>query len=429
FSVNSRWRYLALVVLGALILTRLLSIPWDRFLSLDVSAGFLGETQKSPVDAVRDQLILDQSRLVFFAQDPSTPSLELTRLAENPGVRAVGHGLGDTTKIEAALLQNRLVLLFPHWLQTNLRSPDTDPGRLGITAATALDEFLQSPESLGMEDYLLQDPLLLLPSVLDSAEATFTADSAPTIWWAELEGNAFSPETQEAMLPLLTESAAGQPWVGAIRFAAKSRHEIKSEVTRLNLISFIGVGAIVIIFLRRPESLAHVAVPVLFALSGGVAAFSLLEGELHILSLIFASVLTGISVDYGIHLLLHATQETQRVLIRSLLLAGASSIIGFAMIMFTENPVIRDTGLIVTLGLSTALICAFLYPPFFRKHPGVRFNRLFTQPLYLPRLPGKIGFGILTAFALWGLTKAAWNDELGIMNIAFPELEAEAQSI
>ena len=429
--MNVRWRYLALAALGVLILARLLTISWSDFLSLDVSAGFLGESQESPVDSIREQLILDQSRLVFYSVDGDDPSEKMAQLAEQPGIRAVGMGIGDTSKIEEILFSNRLVLFFPHWLKVHsasLESPN-EPEDLGAQAAADFDAFLQSPESLGMEDYALKDPLLLLPSVMESASSTLSSSATPSIWWAELEGNTFRPDVQESMLPLLSESAAGNPWIGAIRFAEASRTEIKSEVTRLNLISLLAVGAIVIIFLRRPISLAHVAVPVLFAMSGSVAVFSLLEGELHIVSLVFASVLTGISVDYGIHLLLHATEGNQRILVRSLLLAGVSSVIGFAMIIFTDNPVIRDTGLIVTLGLSIALICAFLYPPFFRKHPGVRFQRIFHQPLRLPRLSTKIAFSLLTLVALGGLLSVSWKDEVGIMNIPLPELEAEASTL
>jgi predicted RND superfamily exporter protein len=113
------------------------------------------------------------------------------------------------------------------------------------------------------------------------------------------------------------------------------------------------------------------------------AIMGLVGWEWNLLNLMALPLLLGMGVDYSIHIQLalirHAGDRltVQRSVGRALLLAGATTIAGFASLGFSSNAGMASLGRVCALGIGVALVTAvFLLPAWWcrRSSPGSRQN-------------------------------------------------------
>jgi predicted exporter len=89
-------------------------------------------------------------------------------------------------------------------------------------------------------------------------------------------------------------------------FATQSRELIEREAKRLSILGAIGIALVLLLAFGRLSALAIAAVPVLSGMVAGVAATSLVFGQVHGMTLGFGATLIGESVDYAIYYLIQA---------------------------------------------------------------------------------------------------------------------------
>ena len=141
--------------------------------------------------------------------------------------------------------------------------------------------------------------------------------------------------------------------------------------TFVKILLIVGLSVIILLFLFFLDlKLTVIALlPVLFALVSTLGTLKLLNHPIDIPGLMLSIVVIGMGIDYSIFLV----RSYQRYgddshpsfgLIRmAVFMASASTIIGFGALCFAEHSLLRSAGLTSLLGISYALIGAFLILP------------------------------------------------------------------
>ena len=127
------------------------------------------------------------------------------------------------------------------------------------------------------------------------------------------------------------------------------------------------IVALLAIFLVRFRSLRLLLVafvPLVFGLVGGLVAVALVHGRIQALTFAFGSVLIGIAIDYPIYLLNAASAQRgpplERMAVglarsqRSLWLGFLTTLIAFALMLFSSFPGLRELALFAGAGIAVA---------------------------------------------------------------------------
>jgi predicted RND superfamily exporter protein len=147
-------------------------------------------------------------------------------------------------------------------------------------------------------------------------------------------------------------------------------------------VGFVFVGLLLYLEYRRLAdtllSLLPLSVGMLWMLGGMV----LLGLEMNFFNIFVTTMIIGIGVDYGIHMVNryreHETdappelEKSLRETGRAVVLAALSTIVGFGSMSLSHYPGVRSMGLVAVLGaLATAFVAITLLPAFF----GLRKTR------------------------------------------------------
>ena len=154
-------------------------------------------------------------------------------------------------------------------------------------------------------------------------------------------------------------------------------YEELSSVTKgalkASLLSIILVGTLLWIAFRNVFFIASLIITIFVGLSItlGIVAFTV--GSLNIISIAFAVLFIGISVDFGIQLSLRLreikTYTTNNVISsvkdisRSIIIVGTTSIIGFLSFVPTEYIGLSELGLVSTIGVLVGLVTNIFFLP------------------------------------------------------------------
>lgn len=356
----------------------------------------------------------------------------------------------------------RLPLLFPAWLErARIRfratgSPDPEfAAWLADDATVALGEFLAQPEALALQDALPGDPLLLLPTLAREmkdglqfvAPPTAAANGErPALLWAQIAASPLSEEGQApvfaALERALAEAQRDTPglqlaYTGVNRFAAASRARIEREVAWLNAFSLAAVLAVALAFLRTAWRGLHLAPAILLSMLGAWTCTTFVFERVHVLVFVVGSLLTGVAIDYGFYLFMQPPlrpdedywQKVRRLL-KPLLASCLTTVAGFALLLFSELPLIRQLGVFVGSGLIAALLAALVY--FSTLQNCFLATRVGGGGRALPPLVRQWARRALVALWLVGLPGLAllhWRDDVRELEIPSPELRRENERL
>ncbi len=461
----SRSRLPLLLLLGFALLCGawLLGIDPRTHFTTDVTE-LLPADERDPEARLALSLVRErQSRvvLVLLEAPPDTAPADLAAAAEAHALAlraspafADARPLSDRgwqQELGRVLHARRLELLLPGWLADQTRAyaaefpsaPPDDPAFaawLARRSVAALDARLASPGGAAIAELAPSDPLLLLADLADHAgdlAATPAAAPGRALVWAETRAGPMSEEGQQPVFAALhaAEQAARalSPTLrardtGVHRFAAAAKASTRAEISRLNLIAICAVLAISVVFVRRVLGLLHLLPVVFLATLGATAATTAIFPRVHVLVFVLGSLLSGVAVDYAFHLILARREgEAYRARLRRLLLpllgGAATTLAGFLMLVFSELPLVRQLGVYVACGLLTGLGATVLY---FAAFPDLDLRpRAWTPRCLAPPRLRPFLLGGLLLFAVHGLSRVHWQDELRSLEYPSPGLRAE----
>jgi len=179
--------------------------------------------------------------------------------------------------------------------------------------------------------------------------------------------------------------------MGPHLFSAEGGRIVKRDVALVFSISGVLIFLLFFLFFRRITPLLLTITIIVVAVASGVAVAGLLTGRLHGITLGFASILLGISIDYVIHVLSacrsqHGRGEPFESTIRSAagifpsLLGGwATTTLIFLLLAVNRFPLVRQMGLVAVGGVTAAFLVSILFLPQVSRGPGKRGGR----PSYL----------------------------------------------
>jgi predicted exporter len=382
----------------------------------------------------------------------------VTTLAADPAF-AEAVAVNDATGRDAMgreLFDRRFDLLFPLWLherRAEYAAGGGDPAQfsawLAHRTADRLGAFLAAPEALALQDLVPADPLLLMPGAWDRLKGGLAllphgsneSDAAGLVW-ARIAASPFRDEGQAPVFAAIAHAAAAAriadpaltvAYTGVNRFAAASKERIRREVSWLNALSLAAVLTVAWVFLRNLRRGLHLAPPILLAVLGAWTAVTLAFSPVHILVFVVGSLLTGVAIDYGFYIFLQppaAPGEDYwrkiRRLLEPLLASCFTTVAGFALLITSPLPLIRQLGVFVSAGLLSALAAALLYFSLLRR------PYLETRPFHGGQsLPPPVrrwlrrGLVFLWLAALPGLLRLNWKDDIRELEVPAPDLQQQ----
>jgi len=368
--------------------------------------------------------------------------------------------LTDATARDALgreLFIGRFALLFPRWLherEAAYAATGGAPGGfsnwLATDTAAALNRFLGTPEALAFQETIPSDPLLLMPGLMDRLKdglalvtpAAAAETPGPGLVWAKLAASPLSEAGQAPAFAAIARATTSAQidfpgleiaYTGVNRFAAASRARIEAEVTWLNALSLAAVLTVAFVFIRGVHRGLHLVPVVLLAVLGAWVCTTFAFERVHVLVFVVGSLLSGVAIDYGFYLFMQAPArpdedywEKVRRLAKPLLASCFTTVAGFALLLFSELPLIRQLGMFVGAGLLCALAAAVVYFSTLR-HPFLE-TRAFRGGQGLPtgvRLWARRGLIVLWLAALPGLARLQWRDDIRELEIPSEGLKTE----
>lgn len=175
------------------------------------------------------------------------------------------------------------------------------------------------------------------------------------------------------------------------------------EVNTIGLGSLLAVVILVWFAFRSPRPILLVSASLLIGCAAGVAATSMLFGQVHLLTLVFGASLVGVAEDYGIHWFASrqgqpatAPRSLMRQLLPGLFLALLTSVLAYLALAIAPFPGLRQMAVFSAAGLSAAFLTVVLWFPW--------LDRAAPRPSAFGR---RIGAS-LTAWPRWRATPMGW---------------------
>ena len=468
-----RRRLAAAALLGA---CALLGFGWLAHLDLrqKISADLLDllpAKERAPEIAIVRSLASEaEARVMFFVlTDPAGKPAPAgaarafaAALTGQPGI-AQALALDDPAPREALgreLFNRRFTLLFPLWLKEREAAftagggaPEKFSSWLAIDAAAALNRFLSTPQAFAFEDALSSDPLLLLPGVAGRLKGGLAlvapaadAASGPSLVWARIAASPLGEEGQAPVFAAIQRAAASlrgeYPGIsvadtGVNRIAAASKARIQHELSWLNALSLAAVLAVALVFIRSPHRALHLVPPVVLATLGAWVCVTAAFSRVHILVFVVGAMLTGIAIDYGFYLYMQAPArpdegyaEKVRRLAKPLLSSCFTTVAGFALLVFSDLPLIRQLGVFVGAGLVCALGATLVYFSSLKNNflEARSFSGAGAFRSGARRLIRRMLIALWLA-ALPGLFLLTWKDDVRELEVPSPAIQREAARI
>ena len=425
--------------------------------------------------------------MLFSLADPAHPDKPPTQaaaamgteLARSPAFSGVFTGLTSESKdrLQQWFFDRRLALRMPAWLdgltarwrqEKGVAAPaEPDPAWLAATADADLQEFQGTSDALAYQDHLPSDPLLLIPGLLtafgnedratasDVGGGSLSAIGPDGVHYALIQAEIkASPLTEPGQKPVFAVidhalkavqakfgSGLALRYTGVNKFAAETRERLLHEVGLLTNVS-LGLSCLLLfIAFRRLTVFIYLLLPIVTATVWSLVVCFALFDTVHLMTIIFTTVLVGVALDYGIYTLSHARETTGGVAhalrdIRFPLVAGClTSVGGFIFMTLTNLPMLQQMGVAVALGLILALALDFVYLPWIPALPATKRDRDEAGDILGRRLSLRAPFPLVALVALVvgaGLVAGAqvrWSDDVRSLDVMSPGLQDEQTAL
>ncbi len=228
-------------------------------------------------------------------------------------------------------------------------------------------------------------------------------------------------------------------WLSGHRFSLENAARIKGDIARVVTISCIGVAALALLAFRRAFFVLLALLPAAFGAAFAAGLVRWFAPGVSAIAIGCGSMLVGVSVDYGIHILFHADRargavaESVPALVRRLspplLLSAATTLVAFGALGFSVMPGFRQLGLFAGLGILGAAAFALLVLPLLIRDARAERLPLWDVAALFPRwfawarahrpLAATL-LALLTLGAALGLPRVAFDGDYRGLNAASP---------
>lgn len=163
------------------------------------------------------------------------------------------------------------------------------------------------------------------------------------------------PEVRDALTALGNVDV-----VSAAGLARGAVTTIKNAVAQLSLLSLLFVGLVLLFYYRRARPVVFALLPILVGFAWTWGLMGLLGIPFNIVSIGAFALVAGVGVDYGIFMTDAQGGDVTR---RAVMLAAATTLVGFGTLMLAKSPVMWSLGFAVTAGVLTSVLVAVVGLP------------------------------------------------------------------
>ncbi len=140
---------------------------------------------------------------------------------------------------------------------------------------------------------------------------------------------------------------------------ARAYGAYRSRMLELLLVGVLAVIALVALRHRAVRPTVSACLPGLLAAFGTVGAFGLLGIELNVLTLVALLMIVSMGDDYGVFLAEAGARPAELEATHlGVFFAGATTILGFGLLAFSDNPALFSIGATTAIGVSLCLLLA-----------------------------------------------------------------------
>lgn len=448
-----RWRialWLALMAVAAWVVAN------SRF-STDMSVFLPSEPtarQQILVDQIKDGAL---SRLILIGIDGGSAEQRAEASRQLAQWLRTNTAFDGAINADAASREQDFAWLMKHrYLLSDQVTPERFSNNGLVAAIDAGVNKLASPEGLALKALFPRDPtgeLLHVLTSLSSGQQPHTeagvlasADGSRALLMTMSDVAGADTDAMERLLvdirQAFTRIAGSQPlhlqMTGAPVFSVEARATIKKEVERLSIVGLTGVVLLLMWVYRSPVTLLIGLIPVFSGILVATATVGLGFPVVHALTIGFGTTLIGEAIDYSIYYLVQGRGESDwaRRFWPAVRLGVATSVCGFAALLFSSFPGLAQLGAYSLAGLITAALVTRFVLPAFRTRPIslARLLRLGTwldgiqAPLGRLRIPMLILVAAAVALLVWN-PHPMWSSQLSDLNPAPRELQALDQQM
>ncbi len=283
--------------------------------------------------------------------------------------------------------------------------------------------------SAAFEQLVTKDPALLSLGIMESLNPGSTGPwltaSGQRVMVAVTHAPAFDMDAQaralQAVESAVIASFGNQEAArlsGAGVFGVSLRSTIEAEALWRSIWASVALISVLLVLYRSLAVLLLAALPLLAGLISGVAAVSLVFGDVHGITLAFGFTLLGVAIDYPLHYLSRARREDPAQALHAtwptLSLSAMSTILAYGALMVGGASGMAQLGLFSAAGVAGALLTTgWLLPALTpAPHPG---KTVAGGVAAVPRLrPGLVGLLFVGALLLaWaGADRPWWSSSL-----------------
>lgn len=181
------------------------------------------------------------------------------------------------------------------------------------------------------------------------------------------QGDARDPAQLEAFVSAITQIAPHA--TGAPVIIVEAGRAVLAAFAQALAIAIVLIAVVIFAVVRNVVSVLLVFAPVVVAAIWTLAAASVFEIPFNFANVIVLPLLFGLSVDFGVHLVMRARTETGDDALmststpRAVLLSALTTIASFGAIVLSGHPGTASMGLLLTISVSLTLVAILVFLP------------------------------------------------------------------
>lgn len=374
---------------------------------------------------------------------------------------------------DAATAQRDETFLFAH---RYLLSSTVTPERFSVAGLKAAIgntiDLLASPVGMFAQSWVASDPTGEMATLLDQLSRNRPPRTQDGVWvskdgaralllvrtraaGSDTDGQQHAIEAIRAALHVALARQQASGGGSAVQlvvsgpgvFAVQARANIKSEVTRLSMLSSVLIIALLLLVYRSLPALLLGLVPVASGALAGIAAVALGFGVVQGVTLGFGVTLIGEGVDYSIYFFIQSQAHAggggspgdwRRSAWPTIRLGMLTSICGFAVLLVSSFPGLAQLGLysltgVLAAGLVTRFVLPELLPRDFRIRDLTALGRAGARVLQTAT-GGRVAVMLIAigaAVVLWMYRDRLWSHDLSALSpvpVAAQNLDAQLRA-
>ncbi len=180
-------------------------------------------------------------------------------------------------------------------------------------------------------------------------------------------------------------------YFGAALVGAENAQQMQQDTILTLSITIVALLAFIIYTFKRKRTSLLLTLPVLFGMLFSMGIVALTTAYISILALAVGAIILGIALDFSIHYLNHAkddtsTKEDIAALAMPLSLGAATTVGAFLILLFANSAILRDIGIFASLALIGASAFTLLFLPHIVDISKIKNSNKQTAPTLIDRL-------------------------------------------